>query len=627
MRLLKGIWRFLVGVKDALVLIAMILFFTTLYAVLSARQQTNVASAGALLLDFSGSLVEQPAEAEPLDLISRAGAPRVSEYRLRDVVRAIRASARDANIKAVVLDLDGFNGGGQAAVASAGAALDEVRRAGKPVFAYATGYGDDSYQLAAHASEVWINPLGAVLLTGPGGSHLYYKGLLDKLGIEARVYKVGQFKSAVEPYIRNDQSPEARAANQALADALWSEWRGEVMRARPTAKLAAYLAAAARGEMPGANFAEAARAAGLADKVGDRGEFARRVAEVAGAPAAGGGAEFATVSLGRYIAQTQPGTAGDAIGVVTVAGDIVDGKAPPGTAGGETISRLLRDALATNRLKALVVRIDSPGGSVTASEQIRSAVLEAKRRGLPVVVSMGSVTASGGYWVASAGDMIFAEPSTITGSIGVFAILPTFRATLAKLGLSADGVKTTPLSGEPDVLRGPSPEVDKLLQAGVDQIYARFTGIVAASRHLPVKRVDEIAQGRVWAGGIARQIGLVDRFGGLDDAIAEAARRAKLDPGAVHPVFIEREPSYARRLLADMIGRSDDDASASASDPFAHVVVRPDVLLGRALGEARRVLAGPTIQVRCLECGTPAPAPSLRADGLATLLLARLGPG
>lgn len=629
MRLLKGVWRFLVGVKDALVLLAMILFFGALYAALSTRQQTNLASSGALLLDFSGSLVEQPAEAEPLDLISRAGAPRVSEYRLRDVVRAIRVAARDSRIKAVVLDLDGFNGGGQAAIATAGAALDEVRRAGKPVLAYATGYGDDGYQLAAHASEVWVDPLGAVLLTGPGGAHLYYKGLLDKLGVEAKVYKVGQFKSAVEPYTRADQSPEAREANQALADALWSEWRGEVMRARPKARLAAYLAQEASGRPAGATFADAARAAGLVDQIGNRTDFGRRVAALAGAAPKRAGGDFATVSLGRYVAQTQPGTSGAAIGVVTVAGDIVDGKAPPGTAGGETISRLVLNALSTQDLKALVVRIDSPGGSVTASEQIRSAVLEAKRRGLPVVVSMGSVAASGGYWVASAGDVIFAEPSTITGSIGVFAILPTFRATLAKLGLSADGVKTTPLSGEPDILRGTSPEIDRLLQSGVEQTYARFTGLVAASRHMPVARVDEIGQGRVWAGGIARQIGLVDAFGGLDDAIAEAAKRAKLDPAGVHPVFIEREPSFGRRLVAELIGTggSEDEAMAVARDPFAKVAVRPDRLVAAALGETRRVLAGPTVQVRCLDCGERAPAPDVRMDGLVALVLMRLGIG
>ncbi len=625
MRLARGIWRFLVGVKDALVLLAMLLFFGALYVALSYKPNPTLAvSSGALLLDFSGGLVEQPADAEPLDLLSRGGAPRVAEYRLRDVVRAIRVAAGDSRVKAVVLDLDGFTGGGQAAIATAGEALDAVRRAGKPVLAYATGYSDDGYQLAAHASEVWLNPLGAVLLTGPGGSRLYYKGLLDKLGVETKVYKVGRFKSAVEPFIRSDQSPEARQADQALADALWGQWRDEVSRARPGAQVAAYLARiAGAGTAPGRSFADQAAADGLADRVGDRIAFGRRVAELAGKGARDAAGDFATLPLDRYVAASQPGTGGAAIGVVTVAGEIVDGKAAPGTAGGETVSRLILDALATGKLKALVVRIDSPGGSVTASEQIRAAVLDARARGLPVVVSMGSVAASGGYWVASAGDLIFAEPSTITGSIGVFGLLPTFKGTLARLGVSADGVKTTPLSGEPDIYRGTSPEIDALLQAGVDQTYGRFVGLVAAARHMTPARVDEIGQGRVWAGGIARQIGLVDRFGGLDDAVAEAARRARLDPASVHPVYIEREPSYGRKLIADLIGNGTNGAETRARDPFAALGVRPDVLVARAAGELRRVLAGPTIQVRCLECGETRAA---AADGgIVALLLARMG--
>lgn len=627
MKLVRFVWQVLVGVKDALVLLAMILFFGVLYAALQARPTTAVPSSGALLLRFDGGLAEQPAEAEPLDLLSRGGAPRVAEYRLRDVTRAIRAAAADRAVKAVVLDLSGFTGGGQAAIADVGAALDEVRRAGKPVLAHALAYSDDAYQLAAHAGELWLDPLGGVILTGPGGSRLYYKGLLDKLGVEAKVFKVGRFKSAVEPYIRRDQSPEARAANQALADALWGQWRDEVRRARPRAQLAAYLAQEASGTpSAGETFADTARRMGLADAIGDRAAFARRVAQVAGASPDGRPGDFATLPLDRYIDAHPAPTSGSAIGVVTVAGEIVDGKAAPGTAGGETISALIRDALAKKDLKALVVRVDSPGGSVTASEQIRGAVMEARGKGLPVVISMGSVAASGGYWVATAGDYIFADPATITGSIGVFGIIPTFRGTLDRLGLSADGVKTTPLSGEPDVYRGTSPQVDGLIQAGVDQIYARFTGLVAQARHLSPARVDEIAQGRVWPGGVAHQLGLIDRFGGLDAAMAEAARRAKLDPAKVHPVYIEREPSYGRRLVADLIGNGAGGDEAVVRDPFARLAVRPDALLATAVAQAAQVLNGPTLQVRCLDCGAGTVRPA-EARGMWALLMARLAGG
>ncbi len=621
MRFVRFIWRLLVGIKDALVLLAMLLFFAGIYLALSSSPNPAVASSGALLLDFRGSLVEQPADADPLGFLSNDSA-QVTQYRLRDLVRAIDAAATDGSVKVVVLDLDAFAGGGQAAIATAGAALDQVRRAGKPVLAFATGYTDDSYQLASHASEVWIDPLGAVLLAGPGGSRLYYKGLLDKLGVTARVYKVGQFKSAVEPYTRADQSPAARQANQALVDALWRSWREEVGAARPKAQLADYVGRIELGGgLPGKSFAESAIAAGLADHIGDRGAFGRRVAALAGTNAKNIDGDFARIPFDNYLAAHPERSGGGAIGVVTVAGDIVDGIAPPGTAGGETIAKLLLDALATKNIKALVVRIDSPGGSVTGSDRIRSAIIRAKAKGLPVVVSMGSVAASGGYWVATAGDRIFAEPATITGSIGVFGILPTFEGALAKLGLSADGVATTPLSGQPDVLKGTSPQVDRLLQSGVEQIYARFIGLVGAARHLPVARVDQIGQGRVWAGGAARQLGLVDAFGGLDDAIAEAARRAGLDPAHVHPVYIEREPSFRLKLLRDLFGGNggNDD---NARDPFSRIAARPAALVATAVAEARKIAHGPAIQVRCLEC--PAAPPSGGDQRLAAALLERI---
>ena len=297
--------------------------------------------------------------------------------------------------------------------------------------------------------------------------------------------------------------------------------------------------------------------------------------------------------------------------MLTVAGDIVDGKAGAGTAGGDSIAEALGKAVAKGNLKALVVRVDSPGGSVTGSDRIRSAIMAVKAKGLPVVVSMGSLAASGGYWVSTAGDTIIADPSTITGSIGVFGIIPTFEGSLGKIGLSADGVQATPLSGEPDALKGTTPAIDALIQAGITQVYAHFTGLVAAARHLPVARVDEIGQGRVWDGVTAQKIGLVDRFGTLEDAVAEAARRAKLDPAKVHPVYIERDKSALVRFFQMISGNSDSSADASVADPFVSLTRRPDMILARAVGDARRIMTGPAVQVRCLACGgqePPAPA-------------------
>ena len=530
MRFLRALWRFLKAVKDVLALIALLLFFGLIFAALSAggSKSSIPAGGGALLLQLKGSLSEQPADAKPFDIVSSGGGAQAGEYRLRDVVRAVNAAATDDRVKAVVLDLDGFTGGGQVAISDVGHALDAVRAKGKPVLAFATGYDDASYLLAAHASEVWLDPIGEVLTAGPGGSQLYYKGLLDKLGVTAHVYRVGKFKSAVEPFILTQASPEAKAASQALIDALWGRWQAEVAAARPKARFADYLAGLTGGHIPNTTLAATAQAMGLVDHLGDRFAFGQRVAQIAGTPdKAAAPGDYKTISLADWEQANPVSTSGDAIGVLTVAGDIVDGKAGAGTAGGDSIAEALGKAVAKGNLKALVVRVDSPGGSVTGSDRIRSAILAAKAKGLPVVISMGSLAASGGYWVSTAGDTIIADPATITGSIGVFGIIPTFEGSLGKIGLSADGVQATPLSGEPDALKGTTPVVDALIQAGINQVYAHFTGLVAAARHLPVARVDEIGQGRVWDGAAARQIGLVDRFGSLEDAVAEAARRAR----------------------------------------------------------------------------------------------------
>lgn len=624
MRLLRGFWALLVGIKDLLVLIFMLLFFGALYAALTISPTPRTAGSGALVIDLDGSLVEQPAPIDPFRSLAGSN-PVGREYRLRDVVRAIDSAARDDSVKAVVLDLDSFTGGGQTAIEAAGRAVDRVRQAGKPVLAYATGYTDGGYLLAAHASEVWLDPQGAVLLTGRGGEQLYYKGLLDKLGVKVNVYRVGRFKSAVEPFTRTGQSDEARKANQALADSLWQNWLANVAQARPAAKLAAYVNAPVQAvTAAGGDTAKAASMAGLVDRIGDRIAFGKRVAEIAGADKRQSGA-YRAIPLEGWLASHPEPHNGPLVGILTVAGTIVDGQAAAGTAGSETISRLLLGELAKNRIKALVVRIDSPGGSVTGSERIRSAILEAKAKGLPVIVSMGSVAASGGYWIATTGDILFAQPSTITGSIGVFGLIPTFQGTLAKLGLSADGVKTTPLSGEPDVYRGTSPTFDALIQTGIDSVYRRFTGLVATSRHLSVAQVDAIGQGRVWAGSEAQRIGLVDQFGGIDAAIAEAARRAKLDPAKVSPLYIEKEPGWAKKILATLSRDRRDDGEAAPRDAWTMLAQGPQRDIATALTDLQMMAGGPAIQVRCLECPVTGAPRTQAPAGWMALLLAKLG--
>jgi protease-4 len=620
MRFIGKVWRLLVAVKDGLVLILLLLFFGALYTVLTTSPKVPSGAHGALLLDLDGSIVEQPTTAAPLDLLSGESSL-VHEYRRRDVVQALESAATDDRVEAVALDLDAFTGGGQTTLSDVARAIDKVRKANKAVVAYASGYTDDSYQLAAHASEIWLNPLGTVLIRGPGGTQLYYKGLMDKIGVSANVYKVGTYKAATEPYTRSDMSPEARENLQAVAGALWEDWNDEVRRARPKAQLASYIAdPAARFTAAGGDMAKAALAAGLVDRIGDRTAFGERLAEMVGNDNDDLPGSFRTIDYDAWT-ETNPASDPDGnIGILTVAGEIVDGDAPNGTAGGTTIKRLLHRALAERDLDALVVRVDSPGGSVLASEQIRQAILDAKAQGLPVVVSMGSLAASGGYWVSTAADHIMAEPDTITGSIGVFGILPSFEGTLKKLGVGADGIKTTPLSGEPDPLRGPSPQADRLIQMSVENIYQRFLGIVSSARKMPASQVDRIGQGRIWDGGTARQLGLVDSYGSIEDAIAEAARRAKIDPKDASPVYLEKEPSFYESLFESLASEEEDDDTAQ--DAFTRLAQEPRLMLLRVVPDANHLLAGPAIQVRCLECGPVAPARPTRKDqsALASLL-------
>ncbi len=607
MSFLRGAWRFLVGVKDFAVLLLLIVFFVGLWAVVHTRS-AQVPDGAALVLDLDGPVVDQASERSPL-----AAVPGMSggsnEIEVRDVLRAIDTARTDSRIKLIVLQLDAFIGAGQANLQAIGAALRAFEKSGKPVYAYATAYTDASYYLAAQATRVWINPLGGVLLTGPGGTNLYFKKALDKLNVDINVFRVGKYKSFVEPFTRTEASPEAKAAEQALVDGVWKTYLDDVHAARPAADITADLASLpARIAAANGDFAQEAVAAHLVDQIGTRVDFGRAMARIVGVGDNKEPGAFNGVTLNRYAAATKKSRGGPAVGVVYVAGNIVDGEAPAGTAGGDTIAKLVAKALTNDDIKALVVRIDSPGGSVTASERIREALTEARAKGLPVIASMGPVAASGGYWVSTAASEVFAAPSTITGSIGVFAVIPTFNRALDKLGISTDTTKSTPYTGDPDVLRGLTPDSKLVLQAGIDDVYRRFTGLVAAARHLPQAQVDEIAQGRVWTGIDGVRLGLVDQLGGLDAAVAAAAKAAKLGANP-RTIDIEKTPSLLIQLIAGSLGfgSGGDDAGDGARDAFGRIVAASRERVLAAIGEATAIASGPTIQVQCLECTTLAP--------------------
>ena len=624
MNFVGKVWKILVGIKDGLVLLFMLLFFVALFGILSARPNPGQVREGALLIDLDGIVVEEKSVLDPIETLLSGTAP-VGEYRSRDIVRALDAAASDDRIKAVVFDLTTFLGGGQVHLKDIGEAMDRVRKAKKPVLTYAVGYADDHMLLAAHASEVWLDPQGLAIISGPGGNRLYYAGLLEKLSVNARVYRVGAFKSAVEPYSRSSMSDEARQNLGGLYGAMWEEWRANVSKARPKLALARVTSdPLAWIESSGGDLAQAAVSAGLVDKLGDRVQFGARVAELAGKdPWSDLPGTYASSELGAFLADAGKDRSGKAIGVITIAGEIVDGDAGPGIAGGRRIADLLDEAL-DDDFAALVVRVDSPGGSATAAEEIRRAIQRHRDRKIPVAVSFGNVAASGGYWVATSSDRIFAEPDTITGSIGVFAVVPTFEQAAARLGVNADGYRTTPLSGQPDFIGGFSPEMDTLFQTSISGTYKDFITLVSKARRMPVDRVDSVAQGQVWDGGTARQKGLVDEFGGLYAALGWAAGKAGLKDGGWHAVYLgEQDANYdslIRRLVSSQTARA---PAVNNGDLFAMAAARSENLGVRLARDAERLLGTRGVQAFCAECppsAAPPPSPAKRPEGMLALL-------
>lgn len=607
-------WRVLVGIKDALVLLFMLLFFLALFAVLSASPSPAQVKEGALYIDLTGFVVEERATIDPLATVLGGGNTQ-TQHQARDIVRALDAAASDDRIKAVVMDLTTFAGGGQVLLQEIAEAMDRVRKTEKPVLTYALGYGDDHIHLASHASEVWLDPMGGAVIAGPGGSFLFYAELLERLNINARVYRVGDFKSAVEPYVLNSMSPEARRNLEGLYGSLWEEWKANVAKARPAADLDLVTKDPVTWvEASAGDLAQASLAAGLVDTLGTRAEFGAHVAQIAGGDEwSDNPGAYAKTDLAPFLADHPAPTAGKAIAVVTVAGEITDANAGPGTASGPRIERILDKALSDD-LAGLVVRVNSPGGAILASEKIRVAIQRYRAKGLPVAVSFGNIAASGGYWVATAGDRIFAQPETITGSIGVFAVLPTFEDTARRFGVNADAVRTTALSGQPDVIGGFTPEVNAILQASITDSYSDFIGLVGEARGMSAEEVDAIAQGRVWDGGTARQLKLVDQFGGLNDALAWVASEAGLEEGAWHARYLAEPEDGTDALIRQLLtSASAPVATAEPSgDLFALAAQNRDRAMARILADTQRLSGRAGMQVYCLECPVErGPLPSM----------------
>ena len=623
----RKVWRLLVGIKDGLALLFLLLFFGLLFAALSARPNPGVVRDGALLLDINGVIVEEVSPIDPFQALVSQTVP-IREYAARDLASAIDAAATDDRIKALALDLTGFLGGGSVHMQEVAGAMARFRATDKPIYTFGFAYSDDAMLLAANSDEIWVDPMGGIIITGPGGENLYYAAALERFNVTANVYRVGTYKSAVEPYLESGMSPAARENMSQLLATLWQEWRAQVSSARPDANID-LVTTDVEGWLAASNndMAQAALAAGLADRIGTRVEWGERIAEDVGEDSWNNEpGSFTATEFDPWLADVKSGLdigSEGRVGIITIAGEINDTDAGPGTAGAERIARLLDEAL-DDDLDALVVRVDSPGGSVTGSETIRRAILRHKDAGIPIAVSMGNYAASGGYWVATPGDRIFAEPETLTGSIGVFAVFPSFDGLLAEYGVSSDGVRTTGLSGQPDLLGGLTPEVNAVLQGSVENTYARFLGLVSEARGISLQRADELGQGRVWDGGAARQLGLVDQFGDLDATIAWAAERAELGEGAYEVRYLgEDAPAYGSLLAEIMASGSNDDARGH--DITAMFARAETARLARVLNDVDTLMGSEGVQARCMECAVlPAPSAtvpsSIRNDGWPAML-------
>jgi protease-4 len=555
-----GIWRGLDVLRRCLHLLLLLALFGIVIGAL--RQSTpRIPDKAALVVRPSGDIVEQ-LSGEPIErALNEAQGEGVPQTLLWDLTTAIRAAAADPRIPVLVIDTDDMGSVGQAKLEELAAAIGVFRHSGKRIIARGTYFLQAQYYLAAQADEVYLDPFGFVLLDGYDRYRMFFRDALDKLSIDMHLFRAGKFKSAAETFTRRDMSPEDREESDVYLQALWRGYRTSVANARSLKAEA--IAQYADGYVTavgaaGGDTAKVAKDSGLVSGLKTQQEVEDRLIDLVGADA--GGKSYRQVGVADYLrathAEDKQRGKGQAVGVVIASGEILDGKQPPGTVGGESTSQLLREARQDDDIRAVVLRIDSPGGSVLASEQIYREVLALKKDGKPVVASMSDVAASGGYYIAAGADQIIASPNTITGSIGVFAGIPTFSRSLAKLGINVDGIGTTALSGSTQLDRPMSADAGRLIQITVDHAYEEFLARVAKGRGKTREAIDAIAQGRVWAGGDARQQGLVDRLGNYEDAVTEAATRAGLKAG-YGVRRIEPELSWAQQLLFQLRSTGD----------------------------------------------------------------------
>jgi protease-4 len=545
-----------------------------------------------LVLDLAGSIVDQPSAGGVRgQVLAQLRGQAERQLRLRDVLAVLDAAARDEQVTQALLLLDDLQATGLVTLREVAAGLERFRASGKKVVAWGAGYDQRGYFLAAHADEVWMHPMGLVFIEGYGRYRSYYKEAFDRIGVSANVVRAGKFKNAAETWSASGPSPETVESDRALYGSLWATWTAGVERARklPAGHIAAYVdGIPGTLQAAGGDTAKLALSSKLVDALKTRDEMRKVLTERGAADEKN--KTFRQVSFGEYLARVKPQDASktDSVAVVVAQGEIVDGRTGPGLVGGLSTADLIRKAREADDVKAILLRVNSPGGSAYGSELVRRELELARAAGKPVVVSMGDLAASGGYWISMAADEIIADEATITGSIGVVGMMPSAEDALAKVGIRSAGTTTTWLAGAIDPKRNPDPRLLAAVQSSIDHAYAHFVGLVARERKLPRERVEAVAEGRVWGGKDARSHALVDRLGTWADAVTAAQKRARLPEGATARLrYFEPEAGRLQKLLKGF-GLQEAEAAEAA----AHLERGLAQIVGAGLRGERAVLPG-----------------------------------
>ena len=562
-KIVNGIWQVFKLIRNStLNLIFLALFFVLIAALTSGEDQVIVPEDTALVLNLNGDIVEQKRFVDPMEAFANEALGQQEEnpeILLADLLKVIDKASKDDRVKVLVLYLQNLRGSGLSKLQDIGSALEAFKSSGKQIIALGDSYTQTQYYLASYADKVWLNPKGFLLLEGYGRYQLYFKSAIEKLAISQHIFRVGTYKSAVEPYMRDDMSEAAKEANKLWLADLWQQYKQDVSTQRDfkTTHFDETLATLlSKLEASNGSFAEYAHSNQWVDELLTREQMRDNIIELVGKNEEGD--SFNQIGYKNYLSAIKVNNNVNAkdksqVGVVVAKGVILDGNKQAGSIGGDSTARLLRKARFNDNIKAVVLRVDSPGGSAYASEIIRQEIELLKAAGKPVIASMSSVAASGGYWISASADKIYASPTTITGSIGIFGMFMTFENSLSKLGIHTDGVGTTELSGF-GVTRPLSQGMADIFQLSINRGYQDFISLVANERNMTLEQVDNVAQGRVWSGLKAKELGLVDELGSLPAAIAAAAEMAKLDGYEIK--VVEKELSPSEKMLQKFFGEA-----------------------------------------------------------------------